>query len=41
MLSKSNEMVEGTFQDCYISFLGVTASTPTCEIPYLVLKLKI
>ncbi len=37
----SQQMVRGTFQDCFISILYVTASIPTCETPGFVWKLKI
>ncbi len=40
MLSESYQMVRGTFQDCTISILDVTASIPTREKPVSVLKLK-
>ncbi len=41
MPPESNQMIKGTSLDHSISILDVTALIPTCEIPGLVLKLKI
>ncbi len=40
-LPESNQMVRGTFQNCFISILYVTASIPTHEILGFTWKLKI
>ncbi len=40
VLSKSNQMVRGTFQDCFISILYITALIPTHEIPGFTWKIE-